>query len=668
MKPEAYNAIVNEFKRSRQLKQDSLHLIWKSILDEYGIDNFGRVVDALAGSNISLNESSLDVLNGRVASLNVTVRKMVTLATIKEPEFTIDTENPMNEAIAQVLEDAFRPVLRKVKWQPEMRKALLDACLFGTGFVKVGLSSKYVYGEGAWSDSIPRNSEGLTDIEEQMPYGPTTEYVKPNIQDEWPNMVAVSPFDIFYNPGVVRDSDIARTYHRYRRRLLDVKRDARYSRKARAKILGTLPDGFKDDWVDYNDEAHADDVAYVELVEVFDHASRHYAVFNEDLDIPLRDWTPFTLPIHSPFERIVPIEHPRLLWGIPYALLLLPHSQAMNILRSVLIDQIKSDGKRVHLIDDQALFDHEDGITRLNNAAHNEFIEVRNLQAATKEGGDIIKTVEMGGASPEVLRLMSIVEGDQAMVSGLTDAARNQPSQGQTATEVSYRQQQQGFTVEQFLQINEEFQENVAASLCQVLLSEWGEERMVRVMGPSPELYFWVPIERSRVLTNFTMRIVVGSTERMDKLTQRRLWIELLPRLVEVGSHAQNDMQMQMQGFPPSPINWNEVLRMTLNLFDSSLSHKVLRQTDIAQLMIRLANQHNIYPVGASPALIARIQSMVSRRQSEQVGGLETQADTMAPGVGLAALAQPQITGGMGPQELPGNTTGRAASETMQVA
>lgn len=669
MTDEQLQALKDEYAHAKRLKVNSLHELWRVILNEYGMNTFQQVLTAMEHGGTSLDEASFYAANGRVASLNVLVRKMVVLATLRNPDFRISNENPWDEPIAAVLEQAFGRVRDRIGWVREMRKVVLSAVMFGRGIAKIGLSSQYVYGETAWADDIPRGTDNVPESELLMPYGPTTEFQNFNVKDEWPTFIWVPSTDIFYNPGARRDEDVARTYHRQRRRLIDVKHDARYDRNARRQISSLGPTETDDDFFLTDDDTveRLDDTYYCEVVECFDHASRQFCVFAEGVDVPLRDWTPFGLPIDTPYRTLTPIEHPESMWGISYASLVLNHAQTMNHLRAVLIDQIQRDGKTVHLID-PAGCQSDDWLDKLNHATHGEFIEYQGLMRGERSP---IESISFGGPSPEILRLMSISESDQAWVSGLTDAARNTPGNDTTATEVNARNQQQGLNVEQFVQKNEEFQEDCARDICQIMVSEWPEEKMVQVIGPSEELYFWVPLERRRVLNNFNIKIVAGSTERIDKLTYRRQFGEFLPQLLSLVDRIDADKQKQMQGLPASPVNLMEILRISLEMFDTTLPHKILNQRDPAQLIIRLAQQHGIRPVNVSPALEQQVRALLSQGvQSGALQGAAAAIGNTTPGAmpGMApgqqpAPAQPQVPGGMPPQDMAGNITGRMLSE-----
>lgn len=667
MKQEQYNALVNEYVTSRRNKVDTLHSIWRVILNEFCLNSISDLERWLTDFSAQ-DSTSLTAINGRVASMNVMVRKLQTLGTPRNPEFVISSENHQNEAIASVLQSGFNEIKERIGWDDEMGRSSIDAILMGTGIAKSGLSSQYMYGETAWADSAPKGTEA-DDIYQGLPYGPTTEYQNPNVQDGWPTMIRVSPTDIFFNTGARKMSEVRRIYHRSRRCLADVKRDIRYDRKARSLVKGHSSTRLNEEtdmyltdvWDDVRGEQY-----YVDVVECFDLASRQFFVFCEDINIPLRDWTAFGLPINNPFQFFQPIEHPEFLWGIPPALVILSQVQSKNTLRMKLIDQINRDGKRIHLYDKNVPQD-TNFIQKINSARDGEFIGVERLSELQ---GPFLQTIEFGGASPEVLKLMSIIEGDLAEMSGLTDAARNSYTGGdQTATEVAQRQEQQGLTTERFIMQNEKFQERCAGDLCQIMLSEWPEERVVKVTGPTPESIFWVPVERQRVLANFTIRIVAGSSERLDKNTLRRQWMEMLQQLMPLADRAAQDQQLQMQGYPPGPVNYMALIEETIGQYNPTLAHKVMNNRSSADLALRLMRNNGIAPIGMSPQMVQQIKAMAMQQMkggspelSSNAGQLPAPGGQQQPG----AASMQMMPGAQMYQDISGNQTGRTQSELMR--
>lgn len=641
--------LQEEYRASREEKEKRYHGVWRPILDEFGLRNFGDVWDHVQRYKEPDEHTAL-AGQGRVGSLNVLVRKMAGLVGLRDPEFLVQSGNPWDEAVAVVLEHAFEQNRRAISWNREMKKTVLEGCLFGTGHVKVGYGSQYVYDESAWSERVPgRAKRLLTEHDKAMPYGLSSEH-NFRVQEGMPSMVHVPAQDVFYNLGVRREEDIRRIYHRTRRPIADVLHDSRYDTRARGEVHVSRWGDEGAAWL-YLD-AYERDTQYVECVECFDIPSRQYCVFTEYARTPLRDWTLFPFPIQSPHHRFVPIPHPLDVWGIPYALLILGQAQAMNRLRGVIIDAISRDGKKIFLGDADRV--DEEQRREIERSRDGQYVWIHGLNP---EQGSPFLPVEFGGARPEVLELTRFIERDQAWVSGLTDATRNDTgSSDETATAVAQRAEQQGLTVDEFVEENETFQEATAVDMMKIMMSRWDSAKLVRVMGPDPNIYFWTTVNLERMLGSFTLEVVAGSTQKRDRATQRKQWLELLPRLGELDDRIKMDLQIQMQTGQAGFVNWYEVLRQTLDLFDTTLARKILRPDNMVMLVQRLMAQYQESPLYMSPELERQVQLIGSQPvQSGRTGpasGQESLSGQALASEGVGGAA-PLVGGGVGGAPVP---------------
>ena len=641
MKSDTLRNLQEEYRASKEEKVRRYHNVWRPILDEYGLRNFGDVWRHVTRYKEVDDQTHLSA-QGRIGSLNVLVRKMAGLISLRDPEFMVKSGNPWDDAIAVVLEHAFHQARTAVGWNRQMKKVVLEACLFGTGHVKTGYGSEFLYDEAAWSATVPTGArKQLSSADKSMPYGLTTESTNFRVQDGMPMMIHVPAQDVFYNLGVRREEDIRRTYHRTRRPLSDVVHDSRYSTAGKVAARVTRWGDNADQWL-YLD-AYREETEYVECIECFDRPSRQYCVFLEHSKEVLRDWTPFPFPIQNPFKRYVPIAHPQDVWGIPYALLILGQAQAMNRLRGVIIEAISRDGKKIYLANPDGI--DEEQMRRIENSRDGAIVWIPGFNP---ESGSPFYPIEFGGARPEILELTRLIERDQAWVSGLTDAARNDTSGGdETATAVSMRAEQQGLTVDEFVQENEEFQQETAVDMMKIMMSRWDADKLIRVTGPDPNVYLWTKVNLERILGNFTLEVVVGSTMRRDRATERKQMLELLPRLAEIDDRIKSDLQIQMQTGQPGFINWYEVLRQVLDLFDTTLARKILRADNMIMLAQRLMSQHQENPLYLSPELQRQLQYIGNEPRGMGGQGGTAMPELANAGLGLAGGA-PGAPGGMG--------------------
>jgi len=653
MKLESLQALQREYVQSRDDKVRNLHSIWRPILDEFRMNSFADILNFVKRYQ-SVDDETWLAGQGRVASLNVLVRKMASLIGLRDPEFLVESDNPWDEPVATVLEHAFEAQRRAMDWNGEMQKVALEACLYGTGMVKSGYTSRYLYDEPAWSETVPQGARDLLSAEDKaLPYGLSTEYSNFRVQEGMPVMMYVSVADIFYNRGVKTKEDIQRIYHRSRRPLNDVLHDSRYDKKARKDVKTKRWGDQADYWMSLN--TYDAETEFVEVIECFDLRSRQYCVFTEFAGTALRTWTGYPFPIQSPYEDFVPIPDPEGVWGIPYALLILGQAQAMNRMRAVVIDQVGRDGKKVRVWDADAVIDPEvrSKIERAPNGAN---IFVTGLQEYFRDGKMPYLDLDFGGARPEMLQLASLLQQDQAWMSGLTDATRNDTgASDETATAVQHRMEQQSMTVDEFVQRNESFQERAAADVMKITLARWDAQKMVKVIGPDPNIYLYTSVNLARVQGTFTLRVVAGSSMKRDKATQRKQWLELLPRIGEIDDRIKMDQQMQAQTGQPGFVNWYEVLRETLGLFDPTLARKILRADNVLMLVQRLMNDYKESPLWMSPDLERQFQmqaqqAMLAERSGPAAGQIALGGAAGAvPGGAPMGAAAPQAIGGPSP-------------------
>jgi hypothetical protein len=413
------------------------------------------------------------------------------------------------------------------------------------------------------------------------------------------------------------------------------------------------------------------------LVETFSMVSRQYCVwaFEDTVDKALIDWTDFELDIRCPYHFFQPIPDPEGIWGIPFAFLILPQSRAINQIRAKILDAIGRDAKKVRLYDAQMF--PEETRNQIAMARDNEGIAVEQWPDVGDSIENHMATLDFGGVNPQLLNLKNEFHNDVNFMSGLTSATRGDavPGGDQTATEVQVRQEQQAMTMDDMRQDYELFLERVMGDVCRLMLQFWPQEKLLKVAGDDPRVFFWTALERDRLLgAFFNLKVVVGSTEKVDKVTYRRQWNETLDRILPIADRVEREAQMQMQTQQPvqegqpapqpfqSPVNWNEILRITVEQFDPSIARKILRRRDPVEIMMRLIEQHGVMPVRASRELVEqavmRYQQRVPMQQllsaptgmnaplGSQLGNLQETANIAAPAQGGYAQAGPASVSG----------------------
>jgi len=622
MKRAQLQAVQAEYVRCKEEMQP-LHRVWYDIMAEYQIQTVGEVTGLVAGrvgggagDDEYMDEYMSALGTGHVASLNNLVDMAAARISIRRPEFTLDgQDDPRNDSLGASVLAALRGVQQQQNWSAKTRELIPWALLTGTGVFKIGIDSELVYGQGAWAANAP-NENQIRGIEKELGQGPSVEPWS-TVRPGDPSVIVVPTYDIFVNPGVHRREHVRRIYHRTWRPLKDVVFDGRLRRKARSQVTTVTP-AFGDHFWSFGTgaESYQNELQLVEQVECYDVVTRQFCIFAPGCDEALLDWTELGLPIDNPYHFIQ--LKPSLVgfWGMPYALQILGQAKALNLLRAILIDRISEDAKSVNLYDPNDV--SEEMIMQLRAARHGDYVPYDKLRDF--EGKSPIVNVNFPTASPQLLELMSIFESDQARMSGLTDVSRNRAAKNQTATEVERRQQAEGVMIEDYLARNEQFQEKVAADAIKIILAFWGPSRMVRVLGPRNELLYWVELDRQRVLADYSLHVVAGSSEKLDRVTTRAHWNEMLPRIVELTNQMRMEEQYVMQGFQPSPVNWLVILDETLKQYDPTLCYRVLSMQRQAELLLDLVNLHGVMPQYISPQMAEQVQLVLYHRQQMEQG------------------------------------------------
>lgn len=619
MKRSELDVLKQEYDWSKEKTISQFHDKWIPIMDEYGLKTFDEVVEFVVD-----NLSHADLLMAHDASVgkfHLAIRKMLTLVSFRNPEFHIRNENPKSEAIAELLDASFPHELRRVRWPRRMRMRNLWSLLTGFGITKLGVSSIYHYDEPAYAGRLPNDGD-LNDELKKYPYGPTTEYMEVGVEEGEANLIHIPSTNVFtwpWNPP--NWESIQRLYIRHQRPIIDIYYDDRYT-AARREVQAVRYEDRRNDpyFVGLSEEQQRHSM-WGEVVECLDFASRKWSVIGEHVNRELRDWTNLSLDITSPYHCFVPIESTKTWRGIPYAIRIINQANAVNQLRGVLKSKIARDGKTIYFYDPSNM--PQEDMDRVNYMKDGEFMAMPGLSEMMREGKDFIRAVEFGKPQPELLQLLSTFDADLREMSGLDNPAVNAPSSDQTATEVSLRSQQTNLDIRDYITTNEESQEEVAADYLRIILQTWPQEKVLKVTGLTEQSYFWVPVTRQDLLGNgsrFSLEIVAGSTEKLDKTTYRRQFTETMARIVELSQQKITDLDREVQGFPTTGINWDEMIRSMLDLFDPTLSKKLMKRSDPAALIMRLAQNHGIMP--ASPDSVSQdIAQEIEKRLNMQAQG-----------------------------------------------
>lgn len=659
-----------EYSKSKEDKENRLHGMWKEVIDEYRGDAT-KMFEVIEQSVSNPSMARLIASDGRIPNVNLIVRKITALLNLKNVEFSIKNDNPSDEAMADLLEHATRQVLKEIGIDKIGRKSVVDAMLFGTTAWSVGFESIYVPSERAWAEPVPRGMRSeLVDSIKKQPHGALTEYGMREVGKEMPTIHRIRPHDLFFQPGTVVLEEARRIYIRYTRWVSDVWRDSRYSKKFRRDFVGKPIDKLKGSYPAGNAIDIMREVEKGEVIQCLDIDSNQFCVFAPDVDEPAIDWTPQPFDLKGlPIKIWTPIEDPESVWGIPYAWLFLPQARAVNQLRAKQLLSAQRDGKKIFVWNPELTDQEElnDKVLEARDGAHVMF--EHNTPDGKMDMRQMMQEVDFGGANPYIGEIIDNTQADLGMISGLDDPARNEPGKSRTtATEIDARRTQQGVTFGDMRKGYEGALEEVVGDVVSIILQNWGQERMIKVVGDDPMAWFWVKVERERLLSSFTLTVTAGSTEKQDKTIYRQQLLELTPKIVELGAAIDQERMMVAQGFPPSPLNREALLRAIVEEFDQSFADKIMRRKDPAELVMRLIQQHDLYPLKISPQLKQQVMQLFEREANPQPTPLPGQVPGQPPG----QLGQPgpqasfeERTGNPGPSGIANDTQAASGSRIL---
>lgn len=663
MKQAAYDLLQAEFRYARDKTNDQFHEKWREIMDEYHLKSFDMLMDYLVDH---LSDADL-MLSGDASTgkLHMAIRKMLTLISFRNPQFAVRNETPRNEAIAELLDAAFPSELRRCQWSKKMRWRGLWALTTGFGAVQVGYSSGFHYDMPALTGEFPK---GLDDPNlRNMPYGPTTEYFDFSIQEGESNILVLPSTNVISYPWNAPNIEaVQRWYVIFRRPLIDIYHDLRYD-SARKEVSALRNDDPYDPYFNSLDDNTKANSRIGEIVQCFDNASRKWCVFSPGVSKPLMDWMPFGLDVKHPLHIWSPIESTKSWRGIPYALRIINQARSVNQLRGVLKAKIGRDGKTCYFYDSAVLTPEQ--CEHLSVMKDSEWFGIPGLSTMAANGAEFFKAVEFGKPSPELLQMISMFDNDLREMAGLDNPALNlNNNRDTTATEMNLRSQQTGLDIQDYIASNEEDQQEIASDVMRVMLQKWPDTKMVKVVGNSEYIWFWVPVARSQVLNNFTLDIVAGSTQKLDKPTYTRNWLDFLAKLQPLVQMKLTDLQYKMQGIPGSGVNWDETIKITADLFDPTTARRILDQRDPAELVMRLFKEYGLIP----DAMSEQLKLLVRQKLGAQMGLMPPMGIPTIPGQSAATFEersgtpkQPtnQVAGGSALQDMSGMQSGRMMSE-----
>lgn len=227
---------------------------------------------------------------------------------------------------------------------------------------------------------------------------------------------------------------------------------------------------------------------------------------------------------------------------------------------------------------------------------------------------------------------VSGVRYDFETVTGMQDATRSSIVKPKTATEASIMQQSLSGRVSSFRDQVEDYLQEIAQYVAQLLLQEYNESRVEKIMGPHKtgplpgvtdpmtgepiigiieHSYDWPALSKDEIFNMVQLQIRAGTTGEPDKIEQQETWGKILPVIQQMVGQI---MQLQVQGMDTGPTI--ALLRETVSRFDDRL--------DVDELIPKPPQpQMPGMPIGAGqPPPDNPISALVASQNQQQPGAV----------------------------------------------
>lgn len=438
--------------------------------------------------------------------------------------------------VAKPLEQLVSYERNVIKAHLAEREALLNNLWYGTGVIKVAWNAEY--GEEApESDTLAkRMSKGMTNApgtvsafeDALMPGSPLTEH-DPRVVAGHAWVKAVHPLDFLVDSDALCFDEARWFCHRIRRPWLSVVNDKRYDLEARKSIN---PEGYSRYYsndassrgsgreTDWRKQPEATDSAIVTLYEIFDRTTLTMTVISDScskvLSRRLFPWFGRKGPYIT--SQFIPVDDS--FWGYPYAETFSPQANAVNKMRSQMMDHIQRHGfpRGAFLKNSGA---SKESIEAVANAKSGEFVGFDGDRPIS----EIIDVWPAISLSADVYRAAEIYKQDLREISGVSENQLGGGKGIRTATEASIVQQSSGQRSSDMRFVVDDMVRDVTRAVVRLMKTFWKNEDVIPIVGDGGA--FW---ELSGKILNYEYDVDVepGSTERVDRASRQRQSIDLL--------------------------------------------------------------------------------------------------------------------------------------------
>lgn len=469
-----------------QKAQEKYRTMWKRFKDYYKNNYFGvspyasRAADTVSVNMLFANISQ--ILPGIYA---------------RNPTILVQPRKPDDVVNARIVETVLNYQLEEINFRAEAELAILDALLFGLGYVQVGYELKM----------------GLGDATTQF-----NEYVKS--ESVW--AVRKSPWEVIVPTTDARLENMPYVLIRESKYIEDVKNDPQYSNTKDLNPSGRVQvseemndDSLEADMQQKDNEKRENDRVF--LWTIFDKrtgrkmtmAQGHDKWLQNDVNKLEIEGFPLVKVDFNPVpDEYYPIADPQ-----QYE----PQLIEKNLLRTQMNIHFKRMARKFLVKTGMLSTEDMDKLTSPDDAA---VLEMDNIDES------IIRVMEQAPIPPDNYTIESLIDRDINILSGVSEYERGVRGEGRrTATEANIASS--ASSLRQAFRLNKvnDFVKQVASKLLQLDRQFYTTDRIVKIVGPKG--IEWMKYNKDQLQGEYDITIQAASSAPLDKNVRRREMLEL---------------------------------------------------------------------------------------------------------------------------------------------
>lgn len=503
--------VIARIKRVQKWHEERYHDKWQRFVNLYACRHYPDVIDDQERIAVNITFAIVNVI---VPAVSHNYPKITVTPLKKEYE--------MSSKLAQLVVNS---AWQNLDVQGEVREALKDAVITGTGVVKVGyrrttedvarskraiadefddaLAQRDAAAQEAY-ESGEGNPEDFPSDEDVFLSIPTTERAVTN-DDIF--VERCKPEDVFVDPDATDEKDLGFVIQRVYLPLDRVKNNKLYRKSVRDKIAATTKsaayahtgtvDGVRDDY--------ERDTMRVCLYEVWDVHDKTFTVYADGCDEPLRGpeaWPYRELPFKFFRNNTVPNEF----WAMGEVEAIESQQRELNKTRSQMLNQRRNYNRKV-------LFRNgvigRDALDELKSDRDGVFVPVSG-NIALNEAFHILQPPPLDA---QLYQFEDTIKGDITEVSSVSEYQRGQlPDIRRTATEASLIESASSVRAQDKLSRVEKFMADIARCMLALMHEFYTETRATRVLG-ADNVPVWFEYNGDFIFGEYDVHVEAGSTQ-----------------------------------------------------------------------------------------------------------------------------------------------------------